>query len=205
MGSNPFYFQGDENRPVERVSWNDIMVSEEEKVCFTDTLNALMLSHPEYQVKLSQLAKAMGKKSIKFTLPSEAQWEYAARGGQENRGENGQWLNDYQYAGSNKIAEVTWYWDNSHRETKPVGLKKPNDLGLYDMSGNVWEWCLDNWHKNYEGAPNDGSAWIYNKISYRVVRGGSWRINADSARLADRSSSTPTNQSIIIGFRICLA
>lgn len=114
----------------------------------------------------------------KFRPPSEAEWEYAARGGRHilmDAGRGGKNNQGLQYAGSNKLKEVGWYSKNSNGQTQRVGLKQPNELGLYDMSGNVWEWCADYWHENYEGAPAGGSVWMTggDKDS-RVVRGGSW-------------------------------
>ncbi|QQS30955.1 MAG: formylglycine-generating enzyme family protein [Sphingobacteriales bacterium] len=127
-------------------------------------------------------------------MPTEAQWEYAARGGQL-RGE-------YNYAGSNKLKEVGWYDQNSHSETKDVGLKIPNELGLYDMSGNVWEWCADNWHTDYKGAPQDGSAWEGGDSAFRVLRGGSWFNLAVSCAVAYRFNNHPDGDYNNIGFRL---
>ena len=107
----PSFFNGD-SRPVERVSWEDT------------------------QVFIKKLNELTGRA---YRLPTEAEWEYAARGGRQSKG--------YKYAGSNKLKEVGWYWENTHFETKAVGLKYPNELGIYDMSGNVREWCQD-WFSN---------------------------------------------------------
>ena len=113
------------------------------------------------------IQKLSGMTRQSFRLPTEAEWEYAAGGGKFNLG--------CTYAGSKRLKEVAWYNRNSHQETKPLGRKFPNELGLYDMSGNVWEWCADDWHSNYVAAPVDGSAWIdAERGSYRVNRGGSW-------------------------------
>ncbi len=172
--NNRSEFQG-LDRPVERVSWDDTKV-------FLDKLN-----------------KQTNKN---FRLPSEAEWEYAARGGKNAlaRQEKG---TDFVYAGSNKLKEVGWYDDNSHGETKPVGLKLPNELGLYDMSGNVWEWCADVWHDNYKGAPEDGSAWLSGgDQDLRVVRGGSWFYYDYYCRVFLRYRDFIDHWYNIIGFRL---
>ena len=130
-----------------------------------------------------------------YRLPSEAEWEYAARGGHKSLG--------FRYAGSNKLKEVGWYSLNSHGETKPVGLKLSNELGLYDMSGNVREWCADHWHDNYGGAPNDGRAWVgVGDSAVRVVRGGSWLNFHSSCRASDRYWLGTGNWNSIFGFRL---
>ena len=138
MGKNPSDFKGPD-RPVEQVSWYDCQR-------FIEKINA--------------------KTNQRYRLPSEAEWEYAARGGALSEA--------YLYAGSDKLDEVGWYGDNSGGETQPVGLQLPNELGLYDMSGNVYEWCEDDWHDRYQGDPDDGSAWIDRPIrgAGRVFRGG---------------------------------
>ena len=131
-----------------------------------------------------------------FRLPSEAEWEYAARGGSESK--------EFPYAGSHKLKEVGWYNKNSHNQTSPVGLKQPNELGLYDMSGNVWEWCADHWHENYEGAPTDGSAWVTGGDAIRrVIRGGSWYLSDFYCRVAYRNRvRLPVTGDNNIGFRV---
>jgi formylglycine-generating enzyme required for sulfatase activity len=130
-----------------------------------------------------------------YRLPSEAEWEYAARGGRHSLG--------FLYAGSNKLKEVGWYNKNSHGETKPVGLKLPNELGLYDMSGNVWEWCADVWHDSYENAPKDGSAWLKGADKdIRLLRGGSWLNSSDICRVSFRGGYSAGNRDDNIGFRV---
>ena len=167
MGENPSYFKGF-NRPVERVSWDDA------------------------QVFLEKLNEQTGKS---YRLPTEAEWEYAARGGKYSQG--------CSYAGSSKPEEVGWYGYNSHGETKPVGMKLPNELGLYDMSGNVWEWCADVWHSNYKGAPEDGSAWKTGGVqSTRVTRGGSWHDSDANCRVSYRSSDLAVAWLYDFGFRL---
>ena len=170
MGDDPpkLAFKGSGNRPVERVSWDDT------------------------QLFIQKLNERTGES---YRLPTEAEWEYAARGGI--------YSNRYKYAGSNKLKEVGWYDENSHDETKPVGLKFPNELGLYDMSGNVYEWCADVWHENYEDAPSDGSAWMEGgEQNRRVVRGGSWLYGTDFCRVAFRGRFVTVSRDYLIGFRL---
>jgi formylglycine-generating enzyme required for sulfatase activity len=158
-------------RPMERVSWDDAR---------------------EFLERLKT------KTGYTFRLPSEAEWEYAARGGRFALG--------CRYAGSDRLKEVAWYDDNSHNQTKPIGRKMPNELGLYDMSGNVWEWCADDWHSNYEDAPLDRAAWINAKRgSYRVCRGGSWVNFARSCRSAYRDYWLPGRRLNSLGFRLALS
>jgi formylglycine-generating enzyme required for sulfatase activity len=132
-----------------------------------------------------------------YRLPSEAEWEYACRAGSQTVycfGDDVEQLGDY-----------AWYKDNSGGKTHPVGEKKPNAFGLYDMHGNVWEWCEDVWHENYEGAPNDGSAWITggNKDG-RGLRGGSWFYRPFWVRSAYRSWDFLTLRFFNGGFRVVL-
>ena len=129
-----------------------------------------------------------------FRLPSEAEWEYAARGGNASNG--------FPYAGGHKLKEVGWYSKNSPDQTSPVGLKQPNELGLYDMSGNVREWCADHWHSNYEGAPTDGSARVTEGTSRRVVRGGSWYSVVNRCRVSIRNWDYAGFRYVNVGFRV---
>ena len=166
MGNNPSNFKGS-NLPVETVSYQDV-----EKF-------------------LTKLNKLTGKN---FRFPTEAEWEYAAKGGNKSQG--------YTYAGSNTIGDVAWYWDNSDRKTHPVAQKQPNELGLYDMSGNVWEWCYD-WKGSYpSGAQTDPTG--ASSGSSRVGRGGSWNLDAAGCRAANRDSSTPSYRYDNLGFRLAL-
>jgi len=164
LGSTPSNFRGD-NRPVEQVSWNDI------------------------QRFLGKLNKQSGKT---FRLPSEAEWEYAARAGTSSKWS---WGNSEGSAGS-----YVWYDKNSGSKTHPVGQKKPNAFGLYDMHGNVWEWVQDNWHDSYRGAPSDGSVWGGGDSRLRVLRGGSWYDGA--LRSAHRYYYLPGDSYGSIGFRL---
>ena len=130
-----------------------------------------------------------------FTLPTEAQWEYAARGGHRKSGY-------HVYSGGNNLDAVGWYDDNSGDRTHPVGTKSPNELGIYDMSGNVYEWCRD-----YYGGYGNGTATApYCKSgSLRVYRGGGWLSNARSCRVADRNGGAPSDRGGDLGFRVALA
>lgn len=161
MGNNPSNFKWAQQNPVEQVSWYDVQA-------FITKLNAWEQQNPN-----------PNRPAGYYCLPSEAQWEYAARGGNKSRG--------YKYAGSNDIDKVAWHRFNSGNRTHPVGQKQPNELGLYDMSGNVWEWTQDKWGKNYLDAPTDGSAWQGNtEYDARVVRGGSWNLFPNGCRVSSR-------------------
>ena len=171
MGSNPSNWQGgyfkSDNLPVEQVSWNDCQ---------------------EFIRKLNQ------KTGKNFRLPTEAEWEYAARGGRKSKG--------YKYAGSNTIGNIAWYTDNSWDRTHPVKGKAANELGLYDMSGNVWEWCQD-WYGGYSSGslsnptgPSTGSN--------RVLRGGGWYNRAGLCRVSIRSNGYPDSRANHFGFRLAL-
>ena len=167
MGSNPSYFKGDD-LPVEKVSWNDCQD-------FISKLNAMT-----------------GKR---FRLPTEAEWEYAARGGKKSRG--------YQYSGSNTLGDVAWYGDNSGPKTHAVGTKQPNELGIYDMTGNVMEWCQD-WYGSYSSSPQTNPTGAV-RGSFRVVRGGSWYLSARECRSSFRYSNAPDDRYIGLGLRLVLS
>ncbi len=125
---------------------------------------------------------------------TEAEWEYAARGGNKSKG--------YKYSGSNNIDDVAWYDGNSGYNTHAVKTKQPNELGIYDMSGNVWEWCNDRWgsySSNTQTNPTGPSTG-----SYRVVRGGSWSLSARFCRVSYRNSSAPGGRSSSFGLRLAL-
>ncbi len=203
---NPSFFKG-ARRPVEQVSWFDAAV-------FCNALNEHCGYEPCYfsdadfrtpfgkahdaYVLLDEGSVYLRPSVRGFRLPSEAEWEYAARGGP--------CCSDTKYSGSNQIDETAWYDDNSHSETKPVGLKMPNELGIFDMSGNVYEWCEDQWHNFYEGAPDNGSAWADREQgSFRVLRGGSWIDDAQDCRSVSRAIVDPSSRSIDVGFRLVLS
>lgn len=166
MGSNPSEFKGD-NRPVESVSWDDCQ---------------------EFIRKLNSLT------GQNFRLPTEAEWEFACRGGNNSRG--------YKYSGSNYIDNVAWYDGNSGDKTHPVATKSPNELGIYDMSGNVWEWCAD-WYGDYSSGRQTNPKGPYSGSS-RVNRGGSWYCVARFCRSSIRLDYYPTDRDNGLGLRLAL-
>jgi formylglycine-generating enzyme required for sulfatase activity len=175
MDRNSSFFKGG-NRPVEQVSWHDAV---------------------KYCEKLTARERAAARlpSGYEYRLPTEAEWEFAARGGTKSRG--------YKYSGSDNIKRVAWYDDNSGNKTHKVGTKSANELGLYDMSGNVWEWCHD-WYGKYSSSsktdptgPSTGS--------YRVYRGGCWDYSAGNCRVAFRSYFSPGSTFDYVGFRVAFA
>ncbi|MEH6471494.1 MAG: formylglycine-generating enzyme family protein [Halopseudomonas sp.] len=145
--------------------------------------------------KAAEMAEKLSTQTGKrYRLPSEAEWEYActAAGQHDN------------YCGKGEIDDLAWYIDNSDETSQPVGEKEPNAWGLMDMSGNVREWLQDCWSPSYQGAPTDGSAWTSGDCNNRVLRGGSWSIEADKLRSTNRNRNDALSPSAIIGFRIAL-
>lgn len=205
-GENPAYFKGS-NRPVEQVSWYDAAAfcnalneqcgyappyfADEGLKKPLDITMTLSIEYPETIPVFIDL-QAAG-----FRLPSEALWEYAAIGARPRA--------VFTYAGGNNLDELGWYRENSHNQTQPVGLKLPNELGLYDLSGNVWEWCEDQYQNNSEKIPQDASPWLQGeKGSYRVLRGGSWINNAPYCRPSRRGDNNPSDRYDLYGFRVVL-
>lgn len=185
MGNNPSSFHGD-NLPVEEVSWNDV------------------------QLFLKKLENQSG---VKYRLPTEAEWEFAARGGN--------WSKGYIYSGSNDLKEVGWFWKNSgdrylkwtwsgtriernNCRTQKVKSLKPNELGLYDMSGNVWEWCEDEYQDNYSKAASNGSACATGEDRF-VVRGGSWHLHDYYCRPTFRNHYCSGERVSWVGFRVAMS
>ena len=167
MGNNPSFSQG-LHQPVESVTWNDCQD-------FINKLNTLT--------------------SMAFRLPTEAEWEYAARGGCKSKG--------YMYSGSNDLNEVGWYWGNYDITTHVVATRKPNELGIYDMSGNIYEWCQD-WYGDYNShsqinpqGPSEGL--------YHVCRGGCMYLLGYNCRVSDRGLSNPDRFKTCIGLRLALS
>ncbi len=166
---NPSHFKGCDYCPVENVSWSEVQ---------------------QFIKRLNELT------GLTFRLPSEAEWEFAARGGNKSK--------QYKYSGSNTSIDVAWHYSYSKRRTQSIGSAKPNELGIHDMSGNVSEWCEDDWHL-YLGANTDGKPWIDSpRDSRRVHRGGNWTNEAISCRVSSRNSESPWNRNNGIGFRLAL-
>jgi formylglycine-generating enzyme required for sulfatase activity len=143
-----------------------------------------------------------------FRLPSEAEWEYACRGSESNSNRYDRFYfgdSDCPSTGATtcNLGDYAWWSGNSQVfGTKVVGMKIPNDYGLYDVCGNVWEWCLDYSHDDYTGAPADGSAWTDPTSSYRITRGGSWQLDANYCRSAYRNNESPASRAAWFGFRV---
>jgi formylglycine-generating enzyme required for sulfatase activity len=145
-----------------------------------------------------------------FNLPSEAEWEYACRAGTSTRfsfGDDDSELFEYgNFCDASNTSGLTWQDkrnNDNYDKTAPVGSYRKNAFGLYDMHGNVWEWCEDKWHRDYNGAPADGSAWISGNASSRVFRGGSWGIGARNCRSAFREKNEEAFRYYYLGFRVC--
>jgi formylglycine-generating enzyme required for sulfatase activity len=189
MGNNPSHFKGDKLLPVENVLWDDTQA---------------------FCRKLKEITQAP------FAIPTEAQWEYACRAGTNTPFHFGSELNGSQANcnGNNPYPKIEgWFGITKNKgpyleKTTPVGKYPANAWALHDMHGNVWEWCLDQWHASYNGAPQDGSAWVdqdVNNDKQRLLRGGSWYFVPRYCRSASRDHSPPDDASYIIGFRVvCL-
>lgn len=136
------------------------------------------------------IQKLNARTGKQYRLPSEAEWEYTCHAGVQN-----------EYCGGDNVNSIAWYYATSGKSTHPVATKQPNAWGLYDMSGNVWEWVEDSYHPDYNGAPTDGSAWEGGEVK-RVLRGGSWFLYASGVRSTYRNFNLPTFRYYDIGFRV---
>jgi len=183
MGSNPSYFTGDVSRPVETVYWDDAK---------------------SFITALNRHIAATGQGPLTVRLPSEAEWEYACRAGTQTRFFFGDSLDVRDDYGDDGIrSQYMWYINNGLRGgVQPVGTKLPNAFELYDMHGNVREWCEDWYHTSYSGAPADGSAWMSPTSTLRVIRGGCWNDPPERQRSAYRYGSCPTQLIYPFGFRL---
>lgn len=204
MGSN----DSDSEKPIHSVSVSDLFIG---KTVVTQALwkvvmgnNPSLFKGDNLPVKMvswndaQEFIKKINSLTRKnYRLPSEAEWEYAAGGGTTSR---------TRWAGTNNessLGNYAWYHGNSNDKTHPVGSKSPNGLGLYNMSGSVWEWCEDDWHNNYNGSPTDGRPWVDHLRGYRrVLRGGGWYCDADYCRAASRNLNTPDYRGNSVGFRL---
>ncbi len=191
MSQNRSYNKGPDN-PVEKVSWYEAV----------NFCNRLSLKHglqPCYVIQGIDVKCDFTKNG--YRLPTEAEWEYAARGGHL--------MKDTPYSGDSKVEKVAWYASNANKLTNTPGQKIPNELGLYDMSGNVWEWCWDWYHDNYYNKSEtrnpkgvDNGAYAPSGSSYKVRRGGSWNYGSDGCRISFRYMGVPSFRSYDIGFRV---
>ncbi|MBU1710789.1 MAG: formylglycine-generating enzyme family protein, partial [Proteobacteria bacterium] len=189
MEVNPAYFDRGDNYPVEQVSWNDVQK-------FIYKLN---LQNETYslQPEVSSLSEAgrSNRKSGKFRLPTEAEWEYACRSGGKKE----------EYCGGENVDALAWYESNSGSATHPVGTRQPNGLGIYDMSGNVWEWSGDWFDTGYYAASPRDNPKGSNFGKDRVFRGGSWNFKAKYVRSASRFWLAPADRHYFLGFRLVLS
>ena len=186
MGRNPSSFKGAQ-RPVENVSWFDC-------VRFCNRLSELEGLARAYEIGSGDTPDVtLNVRANGYRLPTEAEWEYAAKAGTE-----------LKYSGSDSLDAVAWHGGNSGCETHPVGQKQANGWGLYDMTGNVWEWCSDEWSDDYSAHKQGVSDPLNGRpgAALRVNRGGSWDGGAVSCRVAYRYRYTPDYRSRILGLRL---
>ncbi|MBO7587154.1 MAG: formylglycine-generating enzyme family protein [Bacteroidales bacterium] len=173
--NNPSYWKGD-FLPVERVSWEECR---------------------RFIIRLNKYLAEELPQGYRFALPSEAQWEYAARGGMKSAGT--------RYSGSNNLPQIAWVYDNSNQRTHDVRAKSANELGIFDMSGNVWEWCEDWFDENYYSTNSEwNNPMNAQESSYRVQRGGSWSFAAPYSRCSYRDRGSIHSRYEDCGFRVVL-
>jgi len=184
MGNNPSHFTKGYNYPVEQVSWFDIVGT----TGASTVISGVRYYEDGFIYKLNKLTGKL------YRLPTEAEWEFAARGGTRSKG--------FRYSGGNMLDSVGWFVENSEKSTHPIGAKSPNELGLYDMSGNVWEWCSD-WFSSdyYTNSPHNNPTGPVTG-SDRVFRGGCIFFYARYARISFRNSGNPGLRHINVGFRL---
>jgi len=185
VGFNPANNKGNDI-PVECVSYNELIME-----------NGFLEKINQAEIKGKIAGFFDSPSSVQFRLPSETEWEYAAKGGPN-------WTDSFVFSGSNSIDEVAWYKDNSFNQSWPVGRKKPNQLGIYDMSGNIWEWCLDHYHSDMDKIPRDGSPCL-EESEERVLRGGcfhNWAVHCTSIK---RYAIMPQFKDPCISFRLVLS
>jgi formylglycine-generating enzyme required for sulfatase activity len=166
MGTDPSWFKNSDDCPVESVTWNEV------------------------QEFLQKLSDSVG---YRLRLPTESEWEFAARGGIKSK--------KFQFSGGDNFLDVAWCFKNSNNRTHPVGKKLPNELGIYDMCGNVWEWCFDNYGIYPVDAVTDPRGTT--EVEHRVIRGGCWGNGQKNLRPYDRVRSLPEGKFNNLGFRIC--
>ncbi|MBE9053864.1 formylglycine-generating enzyme family protein [Nostocales cyanobacterium LEGE 11386] len=173
LNPKPSFFKGS-NHPVEQISWYDA-----NEFC-------------------ARLSKEIGKN---YRLPTEAEWEYACRAGTTTSFYFGETITPKLANYNSKYVYTNQNWEYFRQQTTPVGSFPPNAFGLHDMSGNVWEWCIDTWHDNYNDAPINGAAWV-DSNPFRLLRGGSWYSHSVSCRSAYRHRFSPKSKYEDVGFRV---
>jgi formylglycine-generating enzyme required for sulfatase activity len=181
--------------PITQAQYSMIIGQNSSKFSATPNNPVTLITKHDAQNFCQKLSQGTGKK---YRLPSEAEWEYACRAGTTTRyyfGNDGGQLGNY-----------AWFRDNSNAQTHPVGEKKPNPWGLYDLYGNVWEWCEDRWHDNYKGAPTEGIAWIKRGDAFASpLRGGCWKFDSGYCRSFSRTRYDPGRRRDDTGFRVVVS